>query len=215
MDFSLCLTITFMFDIICVTNRRLCVENFLTRIKRIAKSEPRAVILREKDLAPDEYRNLALEVMKICKEHSVDCILHSYSALAAEIGCDKLHMPLPLLCKMTDSERKSFKVLGASCHSVSDAKKAYSLGCTYITAGHVFETDCKRGLEPRGLEFLSSVSSSVPIPVYAIGGITPERLFLVREAGAAGACIMSSLMTCDSPEDYLMKFKKTEFHLTE
>ncbi len=81
---------------------------------------------------------------------------------------------------------------------------AEKLGCTYIIAGHIYDTDCKKGLEGRGLEFLKSVAESVDIPVYAIGGITTENISDVRNAGASGACIMSSAMTCDSPR-YLIK----------
>ena len=71
------------------------------------------------------------------------------------------------------------------------------LGCSYITAGHIFATDCKRGLPGRGPEFLAEVCRTVDIPVYGIGGISPENIREVRAAGAAGACLMSSLMTAE------------------
>ena len=69
-------------------------------------------------------------------------------------------------------------------------------------------TDCKKGLEGRGLGFLRDVVEAVSIPVYAIGGITPENINDVRNIGASGACIMSSSMTCKSPKDLIMAFKK-------
>ena len=72
--------------------------------------------------------------------------------------------------------------------------EAQSLGCTYITAGHVFETDCKKGLPGRGLDFLRNVCAAVDIPVYGIGGIDADNIVLIRDAGASGACLMSSLM---------------------
>ena len=77
---------------------------------------------------------------------------------------------------------------------MKDAREAQALGCTYITAGHVFETDCKNGLPGRGLDFLRSVCATVDIPVYGIGGIDADNIALVRETGASGACLMSSLM---------------------
>ena len=75
--------------------------------------------------------------------------------------------------------------------------EAQALGCTYITAGHVFETDCKKGLPGRGLEFLQDVCAAVDIPVYGIGGIDADNIALVRNAGSSGACLMSSLMVSD------------------
>ena len=66
------------------------------------------------------------------------------------------------------------------------------------TAGHVFATDCKRGVPGRGLDFLKATAASVCIPVYAIGGISARNVAAVRGAGAAGACVMSGLMSCQS-----------------
>lgn len=86
-----------------------------------------------------------------------------------------------------------------------------------MTAGHIFATDCKKGLPPRGLDFLKNVCDAVGIPVYAIGGIniasnynstasdspstydavrdiSVPRLAEVMECGAAGGCIMSGMM---------------------
>lgn len=90
--------------------------------------------------------------------------------------------------------RASFPQLGTSCHSVADAREAVQLGCTYLFAGHIFATSCKPGLPPRGLSFLQEVTAAVPLPVYAIGGLTPARVSLVRAVGAKGACAMGSLM---------------------
>ena len=193
-------------DIICLTNRALCRENFLTRIERLAKAHPAAILLREKDLTETEYTELARKVLCICKTHGVQCILHNYANAAHQLQHDALHLPLSVLRTLSEQERNAFKILGASCHSITDAKAAESLGCTYITAGHVFDTDCKRGLPGRGLEFLQEICASVSIPVYAIGGISPENYAFVKEAGAVGACIMSRAMTCANAEAYLALF---------
>ena len=86
---------------------------------------------------------------------------------------------------------------------MEDALEAQALGCTYITAGHVFETDCKKGLPGRGLEFLCKVCNAVDIPVYGIGGIDYDNIALVLNAGANGACLMSSLMVTGDVEGLL------------
>ena len=67
-----------MFKIICVTNRKLCSEDFLGRIKRLISSGIKTIVLREKDLNDAEYEVLAREVMKLCDEKNVRCILHSH-----------------------------------------------------------------------------------------------------------------------------------------
>ena len=186
-----------MSDILCVTNRKLCREDFLTRIERIAACHPEEIILREKDMNPEEYKKLAVAVMGICEQHGVKCILHSFTDVAVSLHAQALHLPLHLLKELTQEQKSCFTDLGASCHSVEDALEAQALGCTYITAGHVFETDCKKGLPGRGLDFLRSVCAAVDIPVYGIGGIDAGNIALVRNAGAIGACLMSSLMVTE------------------
>ena len=186
-----------MSDIICVTNRKLCREAFLTRIERIAACHPAGIILREKDMKPEAYRELAAAIMGICEQFGVTCILHSFSAVGICLHADAIHLPLHLLKELSQEQKTHFRVLGASCHSVEEALEAQALGCTYITAGHVFETDCKKGLPGRGLEFLRNVCAAVEIPVYGIGGINADNIALVRDTGANGACLMSSLMVTE------------------
>ena len=187
----------YMSDILCVTNRKLCREDFLTRIERIAACHPAGIILREKDLNPEDYKELAAAVMEICEQHGVKCILHSFPDVVISLQADAIHLPLHLLRAMPQEQKAHFKALGVSCHSVEDALESQALGCTYISAGHVFETDCKKGLPGRGLDFLRNVCAAVEIPVYGIGGIDVDNIALVRNAGANGACLMSSLMVTE------------------
>ena len=192
-----------MSDLICITNRKLCSNNFLDQIEMIASAHPKAIVLREKDLSEKEYEQLARQVMQICQKHGTQCILHSFSNVATTLGATAVHMPLPLLQKMTPQEKSHFQIIGASCHSLEEAKEAQNLGCTYITAGHIFLTDCKKGLPGRGLPFLEEICKTVRIPVYAIGGISSQKMESVRKTGAAGACIMSGFMRCKTVEEIM------------
>lgn len=195
-----------MSNIIVITNSTICKENFLSRIEKLAKAKPKAIILREKHLSQNDYEDLAKKVIEICNRYNTQCILHNFPNVAEKLNHKALHLPLQVLATLTDKEKSQYKILGASCHSVEDALKAEKLGCTYITAGHIFDTDCKKGLPGRGLDFLKAVCSSVSIPVYAIGGISPKNFSMVRNAGADGGCIMSSAMNCLELHNYLSLF---------
>ena len=199
-----------MSDLLCVTNRRLCTGEFLARLEAIAATKPAAIVLREKDLPQAAYTDLARRVLALCRVHGVRCILHSFPETAMALGAEAIHLPLPVLRTLTPAQKARFSVLGASCHSVADALEAQALGCTYLTAGHIFDTDCKQGLPGRGLAFLQEVCGSVALPVYAIGGIRPEHMPAIRAAGAAGACVMSGPMRCQDPAAYFQQFSETE-----
>lgn len=192
-----------MSDILCVTNRELCNEEFLVRVEKIAAAGPNGIILREKDLKEEEYKIIAREVIRICNKYGVNCILHSFVEAAKELGCKFIHLPLPVLRNLSKEDKVMFTILGTSCHSVEEAVEAEKLGCSYIIAGHIFDTDCKKGVPGRGVDFLKLVCESVSIPVYAIGGISKENIARVRNAGARGACVMSGAMVCGDVNKYM------------
>ena len=207
-------------DIICVTNRHLCKGDYREKLVQLAKAHPAAIILREKDMSEEEYRKLAEWFLPICREEGTRLFLHYFYRVAQELKPDGLHLPLHILEELVTKSgenqcgdlttnsgenqcrnlvsRLEISELGASCHSVEDAVLAEKLGCTYILAGHIYDTDCKKGLPGRGLEFLRQVTQKSKLPVYAIGGISPENIDEVRAAGAAGACIMSRAMESES-----------------
>ena len=205
-------------DIICVTNRHLCEGDFKEKLVEIAKAHPSAIILREKDMSEEEYGELASWFLPVCREEGTKLFLHYYYRVAMELGSDGLHLPLHILEEVylengiNEPELLLKKLgvseLGASCHSVEDARRARKLGCTYILAGHIYDTDCKKGLPGRGLKFLRKVTQEVDLPVYAIGGIEPKNIDEVRSKGAAGACIMSSAMKVKNVEGLLTKFSR-------
>ena len=183
-----------MSKVIAITNRNLCTEDFCRRLARLAVQGPKAIVLREKDLAAEEYAKLARQVMAIGRQYGVPVILHGQAAVAQALKADGLQLPLPRLRQLSPAARSKWQVLGTSCHSLAEAAEAQHLGFSYLVAGHIYDTDCKKGQPGRGLDFLQAVCRSAAIPVYAIGGITPARLPAVLAAGAAGACVMSGLM---------------------
>ncbi|AUM95954.1 MULTISPECIES: thiamine phosphate synthase [Clostridium] len=200
-----------MYKLLAITNRHLCNNEFLEQIQDICTLNEKnkviksvSIVLREKDLSENNYKQLAVNVLKICKKNNTECILHTYYKVAKELNCKKIHLPLHVL-RSNPNICKDFDEVGVSIHSVSEAIEAMNLGATYITAGHIFATDCKKDLPPRGLSFLSSVCSSVNIPVYAIGGISPANAEKAINAGAEGVCIMSGLMACKSSKLFIQK----------
>lgn len=177
-------------------------------IKKIVDCRPSAIILREKDLSPEEYLRLAKNVIRICEAHDVPCILHKYFKIAIKLGVKKIHLPLPVLREISATDKNFFDVIGSSCHSLDEMHEAENLGCTYITAGHIFATDCKKNLEPRGIKFLAEIHDAAKIPIFAIGGISAENISQVKSIGVNGACIMSGFMTCEDSVQFMENLRR-------
>lgn len=185
--------------LIAVTDSASCPRPLAEQIERLTKLtelRPQAVILRAKALDKAAYRTLALHAQQSCEATGIALILHSDWQLAHELGINKLHLPLALLRQMPACKRTHFTWLSTSVHSVGEAQEAQALGVTMLIAGHIYTTQCKADLAPRGLSFLQAVCSSVSLPVYAIGGIgfDAAQHAELKANGARGACVMSAYM---------------------
>ena len=194
-----------------ITNRKLCEnENLEKQIKKIFSAYEKKIILknfeivaltlREKDLYKNEYLKLVEKIYPICQKYRIDLILHqNYDLnLDEKYNIEGIHLSYEIFKSLNKNIRekliKKYKRIGVSIHSLEEAKDVENLGATYVVAGHIFETDCKKGLEPRGLNVIKELSSILTIPIFAIGGINQENSHLVINSGAFGVCMMSSLM---------------------
>lgn len=194
-----------------ISNRKLCEnENLEKQIEKIFSAYEKKIILknfeivsltlREKDLDKNEYLNLVEKIYSICKKHKINLILHQNYDLNLDdkYMIEGLHLSYEIFKSLNKNIRegliKKYKRIGVSIHSLEEAKEAEILGASYVVAGHIFETDCKKGLEPRGLNFIKKLSSILTIPVFAIGGIDENNSQSVIDSGAFSVCMMSSLM---------------------
>ena len=194
-----------------ISNRKLCEnENLEKQIEKIFSAYQRKIILenfeiialtlREKDLYKNEYLKLVEKIYPICQKYRIDLILHQNYDLRLDnkYNIKGLHLSYNTFKSLNKNIReeliKKYKKIGVSIHSLDEAKEVENLGANYVVAGHIFKTDCKKGLEPRGLKFVENLSSILTIPIFAIGGINQENSHLVINSGAFGVCMMSSLM---------------------
>ena len=194
-----------------ITNRKLCEnENLERQIEKIFSAYEKKIILknfeivtltlREKDLDKNEYLNLVKKIYPICEKYRIDLILHqNYDLnLDKKYKIEGIHLSYDNFKSLNKNIReeliKKYKRIGVSIHSLEEAREVESLGANYVIAGHIFETDCKKGLEPRGLKFVENLSSVLTIPIFAIGGIDEKNSQSVIDSGAFGLCMMSSLM---------------------
>lgn len=183
-----------MFKRIAVTNRKLCRTDFYEQVEKIVSGNDfDMVILREKDLDEKEYEKMALKVGNICKKNKKEFAVNKFFNIAKKAECDYIQLSYGDFFEYI-KKRSSTENVGVSVHSVHEAEMAERAGASFLIAGHIYKTDCKKGKEPRGTEFLKNICSQVKIPVYAIGGIKKEFYEELKSCGASGACIMSGCM---------------------
>ncbi|AGI47565.1 Thiamine monophosphate synthase [Thermoplasmatales archaeon BRNA1] len=192
--------------IIAITDRKLVDGPFMECVNKVAEAKPDAIILREKDVNVGVFKMLAHGAMDSCAKNRVTLVLNTFFNVAKELKVGKCQLPMDVLREYS-KELKGLKV-GASIHSLDELREAEQYGVDWVLFGNVFETSCKPGQPAAGLDLLKKVCEESKVPVYAVGGITPENARSCMEAGAAGVCARSSFMTCEDPKALVEEFRK-------
>src|SRR6185295_14658557 len=86
----------------------------------------------------------------------------------------------------------------AAVHSSEAAVRAERAGATAVVFGSVYEPGSKPG-SAAGIEALREAVAATALPVYAIGGITPERVAGCIAAGASGVAVVSGVLGAQAP----------------
>jgi thiamine-phosphate pyrophosphorylase len=156
-----------------------------------------AVQVREKDLPRPELVRLSRRLAEVARGAGAQLFVNGDVEVACEAGADGVHRPHALVILPEDAQGLR---LAGSTHSLIEARQAEDDGLDFIVFGPIYETPSKRAFgPPQGVDALRKVCASVQIPVLAIGGITPERVRDVRDAGAVGVAVISAILSAESP----------------
>jgi len=179
------------------------------QIRMLRPSLPCLVQIREKHLDAATLFRLSLAVKAEAAGRNVAIILNERADIAAAAGLDGVHLresscPPDKLISFTGRMLR-----GKSVHSRESALKAAQSGVDYLIFGPVFDTPSKRRYgAPQGYNALGAVCSSVSIPVFAIGGITPENARLCLSEGAYGIAALSLFTAAGTLPELLETFEK-------
>jgi thiamine-phosphate pyrophosphorylase len=158
------------------------------------------VQLRETDLSSGDLYDLAVTVHAVLRGRAL-LLVNDRADVALAVGADGVHLPehtLPLQ-KLRDYVGDAC-IVGRSVHSVEAAVRAEREGADYVQVGAVYETRSHPGQTPAGLELVRAVAEAVRVPIVAVGGITPERVAEVIEAGADGIAVIGAILDADDPQ---------------
>jgi thiamine-phosphate pyrophosphorylase len=153
------------------------------------------VQVRERDLAETEVDTLLRRLLARLRETPARLLVNGSAGLARALDIG-LHLsasapppaaPRPLLC-------------GRAVHDEAEARRALAEGASYVVIGPVFPTASKPGHPGAGLEVLARLARIVaPVPVFAIGGLTSDRVARVLAAGAHGVAARSAILGARDP----------------
>ncbi len=180
-----------------VTDDMQSVRDLASKIIRI-KDKIDIVQIREKTKTAQEI----ITVLQYMEDGGVEkdkIILNDRLDIALLMGIPSVHLPekgLPV--KMVKQNFPHIRV-GRSVHSYEGAKKAERDGADYVLYGHCFETNSKKEKTPNGIQPILEMKKELRIPVYAIGGITLNKIDTLQQVKVDGIAVMSGIFSAEKP----------------
>jgi len=170
-----------------------------------------AVQLRLKDVDDDAIRRACDALRPVAQERGVAFLLNDRPDLAAETGCDGVHVgqqdtPYAEARALMGPDR----IVGVTCHASRDlAMEAAEAGADYVAFGAFFPTTTKVSGHRADIEILQWWAEIMTVPCVAIGGITPENCGPLVAAGADFLAVVSAVWTApDGPASAVKAFEK-------
>ncbi len=156
---------------------------------------------RDKRSLPADQRVLVARALRRALPVGVQLVVNDHAEVALAVGADGVHLGRDDLSP--DRARRLLGprfLIGGTANSLEEARRSFALNLDYLGVGPVFGTRSKAQAPPAlGLEALGRIAGESPLPVIAIGGITPENLEAVLEAGAWGVAVLSGVTCSDEP----------------
>ena len=158
--------------------------------------------LRAKGFDELKIEAMAQRIEPITQAAAIPLILNDFPELVPTVGAQGAHVGQDDR-SIEDARWRAGRALasevppvivGKSTHSIAQAEAAVEEGADYIGFGPLFATPTKPGRPAIGLQDIREVHERVSIPIFCIGGIKPENLDLVLDAGARRVVIVSGLL---------------------
>ncbi len=164
--------------------------------------------IREKEATYEEFLEKASDIVQLCKQYKVPCLINDEVELAVVCNADGVHVGQSDM--KADNVREKIgtdKILGVTIKSVEEALEAQAHGADYIGVGAMFNTSTKLDVDTIDHQLVKEICNAVDIPVVAIGGIGASNLHQLEGLGIDGVAVVSAIFASDDITEACKKLK--------
>ena len=187
-----------------ITDRKLIPEECLARtVEAAIRGGAKVIQLREKGADKSEVVRRGKAVLRITREYGVPLIINDSPEAAKETGADGVHLggddaPVEEARNLLGGGA----IIGVSCYGdIERGVEAEKQGANYAAFGTPYFTPTKPDRDPTPFEVLREAKRRLKIPVFAIGGITPENVSDVLETGVDGVAVITAIFGVEDTEE--------------
>lgn len=184
-------------------------DQFLKVIDTACQAGVDMVQLREKAGSSRELLDWAKRVKEITDKYDLPLLIDDRIDIAQASGAAGVHLgqsdiPVKIARQILGLDA----IIGATAKTLEQAAVAANEGADYLGCGAIFPTTTHVKTVQTSVATFKAVCESVTIPVYAIGGMRPERVNAVANTGAAGVAVVSNVMQAKDPAAQVEQFKR-------
>jgi thiamine-phosphate pyrophosphorylase len=167
----------------------------------------RMIQLREKEWPSGRLLPLAEKLRAACAAAGATFIVNDRVDLALAVGADGVHLGQDdLPARAARPLLRPGMILGISTHSVEQARAAQADGADYVAVGSMFATTSKADFQLVGPDLMRKLRGEIRVPLVGIGGITPDNVSEVIQAGADGVAVISAVCAAPDPKAAAARF---------
>jgi thiamine-phosphate pyrophosphorylase len=160
----------------------------------------RLIQLREKEMPMPDFLRLAEQIRARTADAKALLIINDRLDVALAVGADGVHLGQADFPIAPARRLAPDLIIGASTHSPAEAQAAEHAGASYINIGPLFPTQTKTWSgEFLGLEGLGKIARLVTIPWTVMGGIKPEHVPALIQAGARTIAVVTAVTAAADP----------------
>jgi thiamine-phosphate pyrophosphorylase len=169
--------------------------------------------LRAKTSTAGEIEQLAEVILPITRRAGVGLVINDHPKVALQVEAECCHLGredffdagFRMAAQVTGCPKRM--LLGISTHAPEQALRALRAEPDYIAIGPVYATGTKPGARPVTLDYVRWAAAHVPIPWFAIGGVTLQNVSDVLAAGARRIGVVSAILNAPDVRKACQEFK--------
>jgi len=167
----------------CIGDERLMLEH----LKRLIAAGYTMIQLRAKSFSKERFKKLARRAIELCEENEVRLFVNTGIAMALEINAKAVHL--------SAKEMKNIKnqcvlpkgvLFAASCHNKEELYLAKELAVLFAVLSPVCKSQTHPSTEPLGWQSFKGLAEPAALPVFALGGLSPDDIDKAKLNGACG-----------------------------
>ncbi len=166
----------------------LGVPLFLERLQSALENGVKLIQLRENQLSAAELESLAAQVVALAHAHGARVLINGDLELARRVGADGVHLQGAQLLAL--AQRPEIEWCAASAHDAEELARAAELGLDFAVLSPVKPTLSHPGAATLGWERFAELAAGMPMPVYALGGMSSADMADAWQAGAHGIALL-------------------------